>query len=263
METTTLKKDNHELLYITATTYGDFSPGYVAGDYKVTLKGGYRKKRTEPPFILPQVETSSFIGRDGQLKTLEEALLNDDSSNIAAIVGVTGIGGIGKSALACHFAETHRDKFPDGVIGIRLDSKKDIDTIAKEFARIEGEYIDEADTRSASAIMQDLFASKRILLIFDNADTADIRMLNPGGTLCSIIVTTRDRALPEYINVSDDHLIDLPALESSEALSLLAQYIDQAILEKEKISIDEILNLVGNLPLAVEIVAKTIASRYK
>ncbi len=156
------------------TTYGDFSPGYVGGDYKVTLRG-YRKPRTKPPFILPQQKTSDFVGRIDQLEKLEAILPEPKTHRMAGIVGLAGTGRIGKSALACHFAEKHRNKFPDGVIGIRLDSKKDVDTIAREFACLDGEILDGDDTRNASAIMQDLFASRRILLIIDNAETADIR----------------------------------------------------------------------------------------
>jgi tetratricopeptide (TPR) repeat protein len=244
------------------TTHGDFSPGYVGGDYKVTLRG-YRKPRTAPPFILPQQKTSDFVGRLDQLDKLEEILLKPSSHKMAGIVGLAGTGGIGKSALACQFAEKHREKFPDGVIGIRLDSKKDVDTIAREFARLDGEVLDEDDTRNASAIMQDLFAEKRILLIIDNAETADIRELHPGGQTCAIIVTTRDRSLPSQIEIPDKQLIDLPVLANPESLALLAQFIDEQKFYEEADAINKILVLVGNLPLAIEIVGKTLQNRLK
>lgn len=244
------------------TTYGDMSPGYVGGDYKVTLRG-YRKPRSGPPFILPQQKTADFVGRIDQLEKLEEVLMQPESRRMAGIVGVAGTGGIGKSALACHFAEKHRDRFPDGVIGIRLDSKKDADTVAREFARLDGEILDEDDTRNASAIMQDLFREKRILLIIDNAETADIRTLHPGGTQCAIIVTTRDRSLPGQIDISDDQLVDLPILADPEALALLSQFIGSHKCNEEAKAINRILALVGNLPLAIEIVGKTLMNRLR
>ena len=243
-------------------THGDYSPGHVEGDYKVTYRG-YRKPRTEPPFILPQQKTADFVGRLEELEVLEKIILGPKTHRMAGIVGVAGSGGIGKSALACHFAEKHRDKFPDGVIGIRLDSKKDIDTIAREFARLDGEILDEDDTRNASAIMQDLFASKQMLLIIDNAETADIRDLHPGGQKCAIIVTTRDRSLPNQINIPNDQLIDLPVLANPDAIDLLGQYIDQQKFKEEAEAINRVLIMVGNLPLAIEIAGKTLANRFR
>ena len=37
---------------------------------------------------------------------------------------LSGTGGIGKSAVAVHFAKEYRDHFPDGIIGLRVDGKE-------------------------------------------------------------------------------------------------------------------------------------------
>ena len=245
---------------VSITTHGDYSPGIVIGDYYVRI--GSRKHRSEPPFILPQQTTPNFVGRLDQLEKLEEMLLQPETRKMAGIVGVAGTGGIGKSALACYFAKKHRDKFPDGVIGLRVNNK-DVNNIAREFARLDGEILDEDDARSASAIMQDVFASKRMLLIIDNAEIPDIRDLHPGGQDCAIIITTRDRSLPGQIDIPDDQLIDLPVLASQEAIALLAQFIDQRKIDEEWETINHILSLVGNLPLALEIVGKTLRNRLR
>lgn len=243
-------------------THGPCSPGYVGGDFIMNMRGN-KRPRTAPPFILPQQKTSDFVGRLEQIEHLEKILLQPKTNRMAGIVGVAGTGGVGKSALAIYFAEKHRDKFSDGIIGVRLDSKKDVDTIAREFARLDGEVLDEDDTRNASALMQDLFASKRILLIIDNAETSDIRVLHPGGEKCAIIVTTRDRSLPMQIDIHEEQLIDLPVLANPESIDLLSQFIDQHKLDEEAEAIKRILVLVGNLPLAVEIVGKTLRNRLQ
>ncbi|HNN96898.1 MAG TPA: hypothetical protein PKI03_31730, partial [Pseudomonadota bacterium] len=105
------------------------------------------------PFVLPQLDTESFTGRTEELQALERQLLGKDTDRLCSIAGLSGSGGIGKSALASHFAATHRDKFPDGVYGLRVDGK-DPDILAREFARLVGCIIDEDDDRDASAIMQ-------------------------------------------------------------------------------------------------------------
>ncbi|MGK7879673.1 MAG: NB-ARC domain-containing protein, partial [Crocosphaera sp.] len=154
------------------------------------------------PFELPMEDIPTFTGRTEQLDQLKEILLTEEGDKICGIVGLTGCGGVGKSALACHFATIHRDKFPDGVIGVRVD-KKDTNTIAREFARKIGRKFDPDEPISPGEIMQQLFASKRILLIFDNATVGDIKELRPGGKLCGVIVTTRNQNLPFSLDVPE------------------------------------------------------------
>ena len=188
-------------------------------------------------------------------------LFQEGEPRMAGIVGVSGCGGIGKSALACYFAETYRDHFPDGVIGLRMNDK-DIHSIAREFARLDGELLEEDDERSTSTLMQDLFAQKRVLLILDNAEEGNIRQLHPGGS-CAVIVTTRDRALPIQIDIPQSRVIDLQVLARDDAWDLLAKMVGKEPLEAARSRVDAILELVGYLPLAVEIVGKTLANRLR
>ena len=62
-------------------------------------------------FKLPQRDISTFTGRDKELKQLENQLINHQGNKVCSIVGLAGIGGIGKSALACHFATKYKNKF--------------------------------------------------------------------------------------------------------------------------------------------------------
>jgi len=171
------------------------------------------------PFIVPQTDTASFTGREDELDTLKRALLSNGTERVCSIVGLSGTGGIGKSALAVHFAILNRDRFPDGVIGVRVDGK-DVATIAREFARNAGVTIEPDDERDPSAIMQSLFAMRDALLLFDNAEDASIRQLIPGGN-CAVIVTTRDRGLPASLEVPQTSRIDVPVLPDPRCLELL------------------------------------------
>ncbi|MCI5126490.1 MAG: hypothetical protein D3925_18935, partial [Candidatus Electrothrix sp. AR5] len=215
---------------------------------------------SKPVFYLPQ-DTPRFTGRTPELKKLADLLLRPEEEKTAAIVGVTGQGGIGKSALAFHFAKEYRDKFSDGVIAERVNGK-DADMVARIFARIGGVTISEDDTRSGRAIMQEAFSHRRMLLIFDNAETADIRTLHPGGK-CAVIITTRDRYLPGQIDVPDEQCVDLPVLPDPDAWDLLACFVDRTRLEDETEAVVRILKMVGNLPLAVEIIGKTLQKRLR
>ena len=209
------------------------------------------------PFVLPQLDVSTFTGRDVELTQLEELIVKREGPKVCSIIGLAGTAGIGKSALACHFAELHKADFPDGVIGLRVDGK-DIDTIAREFARCCGEEIDPEDQRDATTIMQDVFRHRHALLIFDNADDANIRSLRPGGERCAVIVTTRDRGLPVLLDVPSEGRIDLPPLPDPDSLRLLKRLLGEERVAAEREAACRTIELVGNLPLALQIVGATL-----
>ncbi|MEW6585794.1 MAG: tetratricopeptide repeat protein, partial [Nitrospirota bacterium] len=214
---------------------------------------GPPKKRS--PFIVPQHETPTFTGRDEELKSLETILLGDRVGRVCTIAGLSGTGGIGKSALAVHFALLYRDHFPDGVIGVRVDGK-DVDTIAREFARNIGEIIEPDDERDASGIMQSLFNDRDALLIFDNAEDPALRRVIPAGR-CKVIITTRDRGLPVLLEVQEGERIDVPALPMERSLELLRKRLGERV-DADLGAARRIVTAVGGLPLALQIIAATL-----
>jgi tetratricopeptide (TPR) repeat protein len=216
--------------------------------------------RSPVRFVLPQLDVSTFTGREEQLQRLESLLLNSQGSKVCSIVGLSGSGGIGKSALAFHFATIHRDKFPGGVIGLRVDGK-DVNTIARDFVRQLGEELDAEDERDAATLMQEVFAHRQMLLIFDNAVEATIKKLRPGGSRCAVIITTRNRTLSSSLDISDDGAIDLNPLPQEDCLKLLKKILGDERVNAELAATYEIIGLVGNLPLALQIVGAALRGR--
>ncbi|QIR36872.1 tetratricopeptide repeat protein [Tolypothrix sp. PCC 7910] len=215
------------------------------------------KAPSHVPFFLPQSDTPNFTGREEQLQQLEALLLNSHGSKVCSIVGVLGAGGIGKSALACHFATIHQDKFPDGVIGLRVDGK-DLDTIAREFVRRCGEELDSEDERDTATLMREVFAHRQMLLIFDNAEEANIKKLRPGGNRCAVIVTTRRRNLPFSLDIGEQETIDLPPLPEADALKLLKKILGSERVENAVAATKRLVKLVGNLPLALQVLGAAL-----
>ncbi|NIA09612.1 MAG: tetratricopeptide repeat protein, partial [Nitrospiraceae bacterium] len=219
------------------------------------LKENVSPRPKEVPFILPQIDVSTFTGRDEELEQLEEMLVKKEGSKICTVFGMSCVG---KSALACHFAENQKANFPDGVIGLRVDGK-DADTIVREFARSYGDKIDPDDERDATAIMQELFGQRKLLLIFDNADDSKtIRSLIPGGDRCAVIVTTRDRNLPDLLDIPTERRIEVLPLPVPDSLHLLEKLLGEERISDEQVSACNIIELVGRLPLALKIVGATL-----
>ncbi len=236
----------------------------VASDHGsgIPNQPGLRPDRTTPapPFILPRAKVSCFTGREAELRQLEQVLLNPAGTRIAGIAGVTGTGGMGKSALAFHFAQVYREHFPDGVIGLRVDGSSS-DTVARRFARHAGVDIDPEQEWSAAEIMQSVFQHRRALLIFDNADAALLKDLHPGGASCAVIVTTRNQSLLQQFDIPKHAQIHLPRFSCKESCDLLREILRDQRPERvdaEPDAICALVKLVGGLPLALRIVGATL-----
>ena len=213
------------------------------------------------PIKLPKVDISTFTGRQTELEKLYHLLISNHENKISSIVGLAGSGGIGKSALAFHFATIYQDAFPDGVIGVRVDGKEPT-AIVNEFLRNIGKELDpEEEEHNLSAIMQEEFGPKQALLIFDNADHEQIGALLPGGNRCAVIITTRDRGLPTILNVALESQLDITPLPNNDAVQLLGKLIGHERVNRELDTIQQIISLVGGLPLALQIVGAALYLR--
>jgi len=211
---------------------------------------------------LPQLDEPTFTGREAELKQLEEQLFNQSGSRVCSIVGLSGGGGIGKTTLAYHFATIHKDKFPDGVIGFKVDGKN-LYEIARKFVneclKFSGEKVDSEEDQGAekaAILMQETFAHRRMLLIFDGAVDPKIRHLRPGGNLCSVIITTRNRELSAFLGIPSEATIDLDPLPEEKAYQLLEKILGLERVKAESEAAYEIIRLVGCLPLALQITGK-------
>jgi len=218
-----------------------------------------------PIFTLPQRDVSTFTGRKDELDCLERWLITEPESGKPRVAAITGNPGMGKSALASHFAEQLKAHFPEGVIGLRVGGK-DAATIAREFARTCKEEIAPDEERNPGTIMQEIFRHRRMLLIFDNADARqfELAQLLPGGDRCAVICTMRDRGLPVVLDIPADRVIDLQELPENEALDLLCKHLGAERVDAEISAAKKIVEQVGHLPLALHIIGGLLRRRaYK
>ncbi|BCL34474.1 tetratricopeptide repeat protein [Nostoc sp. MS1] len=203
----------------------------------------------------------TFTARASELEHLERLLINSTGQQRCSVVGISGIGGVGKTALACYFAEiNYQQHFYDGVICLRVDDKS-LTEIALEFASYYPIKIDDRDkNRGASHIIQKIFKTKKALLIFDNAEDSDIKALfpKPFQDKYSLIVTTRDKLLISALNIPHKGQLVLSTFEPNDSWKLLENLLGSQRLEDERTAVERIIELVGNLPLALNIIGKIL-----
>jgi tetratricopeptide (TPR) repeat protein/transcriptional regulator with XRE-family HTH domain len=213
-----------------------------------------------PPRQLPR-GNPKFTGRADDLEVLTALLGQPDTATV--VVLVTGTAGIGKTALALHWAHQHRDQFPDGQLWLDLqgfDPSGDPlppDVALRGFLHALGvaPAAIPADPQARSALYRSLMAGRRILVILDNArDISQVVSLLPGGAECAVMITSRHQ-LSGLVTRYGAQSVDLSGLAEDEAAQLLTRYLGASRLTAEPGAVASLLADCGGLPLAISIVA--------
>ncbi|WP_105970803.1 tetratricopeptide repeat protein [Streptomyces geranii] len=258
-----------------ATEYGgdhiDLRGANVAGS--VTAKAVYREHAPAPSALdaLP-ARAVGFTGREVELRELLDAFdpaKSTDAPEAVLVAAVSGLGGIGKTALAVQagYEACGKGWFPGGVLFVDLHGYDEEPVTGNLVLEVllralgtEPEHIPVGlDARGAlyrSALARRAQEQGAVLILADNASSpAQVRPLLPGGAGHRVLVTSRDR-LPQLAA----RLIALDELTPEEACELLDRALRIAHPADRRITDDSeeaahLAALCGHLPLALQIAA--------
>jgi DNA-binding SARP family transcriptional activator len=221
-----------------------------------------------PPRQLP-AGVMHFAGRDAELTELDGLLGGPAGAASATVIVITGTAGIGKTALAVHWAHRNAGQFPDGQLHVNLRGYDPSGTplTSAEATRIllNGLGVSRAqipDTQEEQAgLYRTLLADRRMLIVLDNAHDPDqVRPLLPGGAGCVVLVTSRS-ALSGLVAAVGAYPVPLDLLAEREAQALLAARLGSARTNAEAAAARQIIGLCARLPLALAIAAARAAAR--
>jgi len=215
------------------------------------------------PRELPR-DVAAFMGRGGQLAELDRML---ETSSAVVISAVSGTAGVGKTALAVHWAHRVADRFPDGCLyadlrGYGPDEPARPDSVLAGFLRSLG--LAGADLPPGPAELAARYRSaltgRRALIVLDNARSADqVRPLLPGTSTCFVLVTSRDR-LTGLVARDGARRIDLDLLPPADATALLRELIGRRA-DTEPEATAALADRCARLPLALRVAAELATSR--
>ncbi|MEU1454134.1 AfsR/SARP family transcriptional regulator [Streptomyces avermitilis] len=202
-----------------------------------------------------------FTGRAEVRAELLRAL--DPERGSSAVAVLSGMAGVGKSALALHAAHGLRKRFSDGQLYVNLHGAtpgmvplapgQALASLLRDLG-VEARRVPEHPD-AAAALLRSLLAPTRTLMVLDDAaNAAQIRQLLPGGAECAVIVTSRS-PLTALDGARRFPLAPLSEEESAQLLRAVSgrgDGLDNA---------HRLVELAGRLPLALRIVAARLAAR--
>jgi tetratricopeptide (TPR) repeat protein/DNA-binding XRE family transcriptional regulator len=208
-----------------------------------------------------------FVGRDAQLAELSAML--DQPGGIAIITVIGGTPGVGKTALALHWAHQAAAEFPDGQLFVNLHgfSQSGPPLSAANAVRVLLEALDVPAARLPASVeaqlgmYRSLLAGRRMLIVLDNAcDEAQVRPLLPGSLTCRVVITSRNQ-LTGLAALEAARLLMLDVLTDAEAHQLLRQRIGPGRLAAEPAAARQLIESAARLPLALSIIGARAAMR--
>lgn len=209
---------------------------------------------------------ADFTGREAELAALCDLL--DPATARMGLVVIDGMAGVGKSALAIQAA--HRlvaaGAYPDGQLYVDLhgaspgltplDPQDILGRLLRSLGLDPGS--EPRDVEEAAARFRSLVATRRLLLVLDDARAADqVRLVLPGSPSCAVVVTSRE----PLASVDAARTLRLDVLPPAPALELLARIAGEERIAREPAAATAVVRACGQLPLALKIAGARLAIR--
>lgn len=216
------------------------------------------------PRLLPRAPRA-FAAREEQLAALEAVLAEETE---APIVVLTGAAGVGKTALALHWAHQHAALHPEGHLfadlrGFSGGAPAHPERILREFLIALGVRSQDvpAGIEPASALYRSLLAERRLLVVLDNAhDSAQVRPLLPGATRCTTLITSRVR-LDGLVASDCARPVHIDPLSDSDGAEVFLRALGQSADAADPEDVRQVARLCDGLPLALRIAAARLIGR--
>jgi DNA-binding SARP family transcriptional activator len=246
-------------------------PAFHANSRLTIAAPGSGPRAHRAPLLPRQIPAAvgHFTGRNSELASLDKLLRGQASGQPAVPISViSGTAGVGKTALAVQWAHRVATHFPDGQLFVNL---RGFDPVAKPVGpaqavrgflhalEVPADRIP-ADFGAQFGVYRSVVASKRLLVLLDNAyDAEQVRPLLPGTSSSLVVITSRNQ-LVSLVATEGAFPLPLEVLTTEEARQLLADVLGTERVIGEEQAAAELVALCARLPLALGIAAARAAN---
>jgi tetratricopeptide (TPR) repeat protein len=230
------------------------------------------------PQALPRqlpADVSAFVNRRAETRRLTSLTAAQTAHRAGrahrtptTVVVITGSAGVGKTALALHWAHRIREQFPDGELyanlrgfdnGPAVTAEVVLDRFLRDLG-VEPSSIP-ADPDSRAALFRSRIAGRRVLILLDNvADISQVRPLIPGSPGPFVVITSRNQLAGLAIRDGAQR-IRLDIFQESDAIALVRQVTRTGGRRDTPADLLELAQLCARLPLALRVAAEHAVSR--
>ncbi|GAA0926346.1 hypothetical protein GCM10009554_06520 [Kribbella koreensis] len=209
---------------------------------------------------------SDFAGRASEVVELVKVFEVAQRPEKVQLAAVTGMGGVGKTALAVHVAHLVGDSFPDGQLyldlrgygpGTPLSPVDALSQLIRSLGLDDDRGVP-SGINELAGLYRSRLAGQRVLILLDNANSASqVLPLLPGVPGSAVIATSRRAltTLPGFRHIA------LAPLSEADSVELLATIAGRQRVTAEDAAARSIARLTGRLPLAVRLIGARLAAR--
>ncbi|MCL6287889.1 NB-ARC domain-containing protein [Streptomyces sp. 43Y-GA-1] len=230
----------------------------------IHVAGPAAREEVPPPWQLPP--SVRITDRTEELRALETHRCRATEDGHPTLAAVSGLGGVGKTAVALAWLHRLRPHFPGGQLYADLgaqapDGPADPGEVVGRFLRALGVPTGQVPAALGErvALYRSLTAGRQLVVLLDDAATAaQVRPLLPAGR-CVTAVTSR-RRMPG-LSLDGGHVIHLEPLSTEAAVELLDATLADGRVAAQPEEARALVLLCAGLPLAVRIAGARLAAR--
>ncbi|MFF0554499.1 BTAD domain-containing putative transcriptional regulator [Streptomyces sp. NPDC004266] len=227
-------------------------------------------RRPAPPGAPPLAPSDlppnipSFTGRTAETEVLDTLLDGRPDGEPPRVALVTGVAGIGKTALAVHWSHRAAASFPDGCLHVDLGSAPAAPgEVLGRLLRSLGAPGDRLpdDEASRISLYRRLLRGRRVLVVLDDASSfAQVAPLLPANGGCCVVVTSRE-SMEELVLRHGAVRVPLGVLDQADSTALLDRIVTGGRTAASRAQTARLAELCDGLPLALCIAAARLATR--